>query len=132
MIALSLVLFKYCLVPTSPFALGFLSISCSIPGSCLVPVCSCSHSTYILLHSNVFFDFHIKLAQIVFYKSCPILNFCLVSMCFFFFFFPLMLSKLGQCVKSPILSDYTMFVSLHLRLVQYFSCNVYIHVNQAS
>ncbi|CAG7943536.1 unnamed protein product [Penicillium nalgiovense] len=87
MIALSLVLFKYCLVPTSPFALGFLSISCSIPGSCLVPVCSCSHSTYILLHSNVFFDFHIKLAQIVFYKSCPILNFCLVSMCFFFFFF---------------------------------------------
>ncbi|CAG7953487.1 unnamed protein product [Penicillium nalgiovense] len=120
MIALSLVLFKYCLVPTSPFALGFLSISCSIPGSCLVPVCSCSHSTYILLHSNVFFDFHIKLAQIVFYKSCPILNFCLVSI------------KLGQCVKSPILSDYTMFVSLHLRLVQYFSCNVYIHVNQAS
>jgi hypothetical protein len=45
MIALSLVLFKPCFVPTSPFALGFLSIYCSIPGFCLVPFCSCSHST---------------------------------------------------------------------------------------
>ena len=126
MIALSLILFKSCFVPNYPFALAFLSMSCSIPGSCLVPVCSCSHSTYILFHFNVFFDFYVKLARIMFYKSCPFLDFCLVSISFFSHV------KLGQCVKILMSSDYTMLVSLHLRLVQYFLCNVYIHVNQAS
>lgn len=54
-----------------------------------------------------------------------------IIVCFQCVFFALM-SSLDSVFNSPFLSDDNMFVSSHLRLVQYLLCSVYIHVNQAS